>query len=415
MHRSGTSALTGVLNLLGIHAGSDLLPPKDGVNPKGFWEHAEIVSIHELLLESLDSSWKDESSLPDQWWLTPKSVEFRDRIINVLRRDFEGVRYWQVKDPRLCRLLPLWDSVFCALGIQPMFIITLRNPSEVASSLRQRDDLPEAASCLLWLTHLLDAEFYTRKKPRVFVSYEQLLTDWRETLSGVSRSFNLTWPTLTDSIASEIDAFLDPSLRHYPQRDLPNHLSCQLAQQGFALLSNADLNASELDRLRAKTQELVQLVNPWSKRLHRSEKHAARLSHIETENAALRAEIGPVKRTVSWRKFNCEDWSLEPFLLSKEHVNFQSQFFWHFPISDFDFIGLTEYFEESIQMLGRAYPELEGLSTSPENTNPDIEFGQPYKVDVELAEHFKRNNREDYAIYELARQQFERQRHILNP
>ena len=44
MHRSGTSALTRVLNLLGVELGDRLMPAGDD-NPLGFWEHADVVAV----------------------------------------------------------------------------------------------------------------------------------------------------------------------------------------------------------------------------------------------------------------------------------------------------------------------------------------------------------------------------------
>ena len=58
MHRSGTSALTRVLNLLGVALGDDLMPPGPD-NPLGFWEHQGIVSVHEALFAELDRRWDD--------------------------------------------------------------------------------------------------------------------------------------------------------------------------------------------------------------------------------------------------------------------------------------------------------------------------------------------------------------------
>ena len=71
MHRSGTSALAGVFNLLGIPLGSSLISPVAGVNEKGFWEHADLVEINDRLLEAIGSCWHDISSLPDNWWAVP--------------------------------------------------------------------------------------------------------------------------------------------------------------------------------------------------------------------------------------------------------------------------------------------------------------------------------------------------------
>ena len=58
MHRSGTSLLTRVLNLMGVYLGPDahLLQPL-AENPKGFWEHKEIWKLNEDILWRLGGSW----------------------------------------------------------------------------------------------------------------------------------------------------------------------------------------------------------------------------------------------------------------------------------------------------------------------------------------------------------------------
>jgi len=306
IHRSGTSALAGVLSLLGIELGDALMPAMEGINPKGFWEHAEIVSIHDQLLDVLGSSWDDESPLPDQWWHSSLVAPLRDRIISILRRDFGNLPVWLIKDPRTCRLLPMWHEILSELACQPLFILTLRNPAEVAQSLRKRDDLAEEASCLLWLTYMLDAEFQTREQHRVFVAYEHLLTDWRDTVTNIGQTLNFTWPVSAEDAAHNIESFLDSSLHHHLGCvTLPDHPACQMAQQGFILLSAPIPDPVELDRLRTQAEKFVNLVNPWSKPLHLREKHIHILenqnSRFESENVALQKEIGRIKSTLSWR------------------------------------------------------------------------------------------------------------------
>ena len=58
MHRSGTSALAGMLSLLGIQFGRSLFPPQAD-NPRGYWEHREIVDLDDRMLMALGSSWDD--------------------------------------------------------------------------------------------------------------------------------------------------------------------------------------------------------------------------------------------------------------------------------------------------------------------------------------------------------------------
>ena len=53
MHRTGTSALTRVLSLLGATLPHDLYPPGPD-NPEGFWEPAKLVEVHEEHYEVRD-------------------------------------------------------------------------------------------------------------------------------------------------------------------------------------------------------------------------------------------------------------------------------------------------------------------------------------------------------------------------
>jgi hypothetical protein len=306
MHRSGTSALSGVLSLLGIHPGDTLLPAMEEVNPKGFWEHAEIVSIHDQLLEAFDSSWYDEDPLPDQWWNSSLAAAFRGKILRLLLRDFGSRAIWLVKDPRICRLLPLWHEILREFPCHPSFVLVLRNPAEVAASLRKRDNLTEAASCLLWLNHMLEAEYQTRGQPRILVNYDRLLSDWQGTIDDIGKTLRLNWPVIPGDAAPDIEAFLDPALRHHADTaTLPDHPACRLAQEGFELLSSPTPDATGLDHLRAQTEELVSLVAPWSKQLRRNERlirqARATIARNEMENAELHAEIQHIKNSASWQ------------------------------------------------------------------------------------------------------------------
>ncbi|ADJ28053.1 sulfotransferase family 2 domain-containing protein [Nitrosococcus watsonii] len=100
-----------------------------------------------------------------------------------------------------------------------------------------------------------------------------------------------------------------------------------------------------------------------------------------------------------WERFTQENWSLERFLLSKEHTNFQAKFLWRFPLKQFDFVGLTEYFQDSVEMLGRVSPLLRGLPIKIKNSNPKNSMGVNYSIDSCLAAEFMRRNELDYNLY----------------
>ena len=64
MHRSGTSAITHLLSILGADLGKNLLMGQTDINKKGFWENQELIEIHDTILETLDSAWFDFRSIP---------------------------------------------------------------------------------------------------------------------------------------------------------------------------------------------------------------------------------------------------------------------------------------------------------------------------------------------------------------
>src|ERR1700721_285115 len=87
MHRSGTSALTGMLHHLGVALGERLMPAT-GDNPRGYWEHTDIVDVHQKILVALGSSWDDIRPLPAGFEHSPAAVEGRHEMAAILRRDF---------------------------------------------------------------------------------------------------------------------------------------------------------------------------------------------------------------------------------------------------------------------------------------------------------------------------------------
>ncbi len=96
-----------------------------------------------------------------------------------------------------------------------------------------------------------------------------------------------------------------------------------------------------------------------------------------------------------------EDWSLERFLADPFYQNFYAQYFFGFNINKFDFIGITECFEDSVNLLKKEYPEFSALNTSQWlNANSEKSMGENYEIDSELASKFMRDNAIDYRIYE---------------
>lgn len=212
MHRSGTSALTRCLNLLGVDLGSHLLSPEKA-NAKGFWEHADAVRINDDLLQSFGMYWHSLDPLPANWLESEGAARAREEICSLIRRDFEGVPLWGLKDPRMCRLAPLWIQVLRDMNIDVAAIFVVRSPLEVAASLERAHGLAISSSVLSWLQHLAESEVATRDVMRTMVDYDHLLAEPFERLSHISRALDLTWPISLDDRKGAITSFLDVGLR----------------------------------------------------------------------------------------------------------------------------------------------------------------------------------------------------------
>lgn len=215
MHRSGTSAVTRCLNLLGVDLGKMLLPPKKNNNPKGFWESMVAVGIHEKLLANLDRSWNDARPLPEGWLASGAAREAREQIAGLIRDEFGNHQLWAVKDPRLCRFVPLWRAVLEEQGIDVSALLVVRHPQEVAQSLLDRDGLPMELAWLIWLQHFAEAESTTRGLPRTIVGYDELLSNWKGELTKAGHDLAITWPVSITDASAAIDSFLDRDARHH--------------------------------------------------------------------------------------------------------------------------------------------------------------------------------------------------------
>lgn len=229
MHRSGTSATARVLNLLGAELSSELVETSFD-NPKGFWEGAEVVAIHERFFAALSRTCYDMQKLPEGWVSHPVARQAVGEIVELVKRDFTGAALWTVKDPRMCLLAPLWLEALTSLDIEVKSLFVVRNPLEVTKSLHARSQQARNEWVLgygpvMWGQYLVEAEIATRDSCRAMMTYDELLTDWRAVMSRVSREINIAWPNHIDDVGPSIDAFLDKSDQHHK-----------------AELSNADLH-----------------------------------------------------------------------------------------------------------------------------------------------------------------------------
>ena len=260
MHRSGTSALMRVLNLLGVELGAPLLPPQPD-NPTGFWEHADAVALNDRLLAALGSSWDDPQPLPGKWWTSDAARALRGDAVAILRSGLGPAPLVGLKDPRLCRLMPFWLPAFEEAGLEPLFVIAVRDPAAVAASLEARNGIGPWKAHLSWLEHVLGAEESSRGRARVVVDYERTLADWRASAAHIGAGLGLAWPVPPERAAAEIERFLKPERRGVTAGVLhaahPAYLDWTREAYGLA-----KSNLVELASLRPKLEASRELIAP---------------------------------------------------------------------------------------------------------------------------------------------------------
>lgn len=243
MHRSGTSALTRVLNLCGVDLGSRLMPPAEGNNELGFWEHVEAVNIHERALTQLGRNWSDARRMPSDWLESPAAAAAAESIAALVRDEFAHSPLWAVKDPRACRFVPLWKKALDAVGIEVKLLFVLRHPGEVSASLARRDGMSEAESELLLLNHFFEAAQASAGRVRCAVTYQSLLDDWRGCMQRIARELDIELPAL-QSGAAQIEQFLDRGARNHHHADDDAALGKSLNGRAY-LLARDSSDAAE--------------------------------------------------------------------------------------------------------------------------------------------------------------------------
>ena len=214
MHRSGTSAISGVLNKLGISLGSNLVIP-DKYNDKGYFENMDIVYANDNILQTLGSSWDDLYLHEEKWFQHPKFIPHRDAVKKILKQEFCANELFCIKDPRVSILLPFWISILQEMNIEPFFIIPLRHPIEVAESLKTRDGFSIQKGLLLWMNSMLSVEHYSRSLKRSFFIFDDLLKYPADTIHRILNKFNIVLPNAKPQIDIIKKELLDTRLKHH--------------------------------------------------------------------------------------------------------------------------------------------------------------------------------------------------------
>lgn len=182
-HRSGTSAVAGLLmKACGVSMG-DLMPPTED-NPLGYFEAIGVVDAHRNLLAQMERDWT----------CPPSSFEPEALDLSVLEEEIAAHRNlpgpWAMKDPRSMFLLPAWSS----LGIDRVRLIAVaRPPVDTIQSIVNRDGIREdRAEAIVdaYLRRLVEIAQQTQLPVITFPGHDESVIDQVRFLAD---SLNLPW------------------------------------------------------------------------------------------------------------------------------------------------------------------------------------------------------------------------------
>jgi len=214
MHRSGTSALTRIINLMGYELPKYVTGSSEG-NKTGHWESALISKINEEIFQKLGLVWFSWTPIKLELLDTKCKLQFIDDFADKIQAEFPKASDFVLKDPRLCRTAPIFLKAIENLGISPKIIIPIRNPLEVADSLATRDNISKEQSALIWLRYILDAELASRKHPRVFTFFDELLESPEKTVDHIIETLNIRPPLKFKAAKKDIDRFINRRLQNH--------------------------------------------------------------------------------------------------------------------------------------------------------------------------------------------------------
>lgn len=138
-----------LLYRLGLYLGEkeDLVPAGES-NVDGHWEHMGFLQLNENILRSYGGSWDLPPSLADGWHKEESLQEARSNALDLIE-SFQAQERWCWKDPRSSLTMPFWLDLLPDMRV----VVCLRNPLEVAISLRRRGISSIAFGLNLWKTY----------------------------------------------------------------------------------------------------------------------------------------------------------------------------------------------------------------------------------------------------------------------
>lgn len=212
MHRSGTSLLARILNLIGLYLGPEQVLAKGGIyQPKGLWEHEQMMHLNGEILARHGGNWHEPPIFPPGWETSPTLDDLKQRGRTLIQDTFANAERWGWKDPRNCLTLPFWQQLLPEMR----YVVCLRNPVDVAHSLAHRNSFSAEKTSSLWLAYVTSALQHSDGRPRLIVFYEDLMDDWKRELRRLAAFLGMPERAEQVEVRDKVREFTEKGLQHY--------------------------------------------------------------------------------------------------------------------------------------------------------------------------------------------------------
>jgi len=277
MHRSGTSMVTRLINLMGAYTGEeDSLTGFNSENPKGFWERRDVRDANDFLLQENDFDWHIVSNFSPEKLSQPTVTKFNTQAKKIIHK-LDGHRPWVIKEPRISLTLPIWENLLEV----PIYIVCYRDPSEVAISLAVRNEFPSQFSLALYEYYTLSILNNTKNQPVLFIEHRDIIED---SVKCTKIIYDFLKANQVRRIylpsEEEINAFIDKRLYRSKKEFGNNDINIGSAFD----LYNSIKNKTNIDNIGNKIKSVSNRLIPYENKIHL----ATHQEQIKTQSKQLK-------------------------------------------------------------------------------------------------------------------------------
>ncbi len=301
MHRSGTSLLSNILQYLGCNMADDSDHNHER-NPAGYWERPQLVALHDEILKLIGRPVDRPLHLlpfPAGWWRSREVQAVKRWMMEFVSSELSrDSALWGFKDPRTCRLLPIWNEIFEALSLEPVYVHALRRPQNSARSMAlaplKSIELSTIQSELMWLTYQADILRYTNDHVAPVIDYDDWFDRPEETVARLAGYLKLPSALSETDMHQVVRRCVKVEYRHH-LADAENLDALGMAPALYRLLSGplderSREAAGQLERVDAFFESVAPIIQQFDH--ERAEFATFRKEHLSKVAVANRTEAG---------------------------------------------------------------------------------------------------------------------------